>query len=124
MGMSGTYTLTQNGQTTSAIAWDASAATIQTALEALSSVGTGNVLVTVTSPNTVSRTITLCFRNGKGGTNLPQTTINTASLVPMMGGSISSFANTTAEGGSYPETQTITLSNATSGRCRPTTKAD
>jgi RHS repeat-associated protein len=118
MGMSGTYTLTQNGQTTSAIAWNASAATIQTALEALSSVGAGNVLVTVTSPNSVSRTIALNFRAAKGGTNLPQTTINTASLVPMMGGGLSSFATTTTEGGAYPEIQTITLSNATSGTWR------
>jgi RHS repeat-associated protein len=118
MGMSGTFTLTQNGQTTSAIAWNASAATIQSAVEALSSVGAGNVLVTVTSPNTVSRTISLTFRNGKGGINLPQTTINTAGLTPMMGGGISSFANTTVEGGAYQEIQTITLSNATSGTWR------
>ena len=74
MGMSGTYTLTQNGQTTSAIAWNASSATIQTALEALSSIGAGNVLVALASPNSVSRTITLSFRNGKGGTDLSQTT--------------------------------------------------
>jgi hypothetical protein len=81
-------------------------------------IGAGNVLVTVTSPNSVSRTIQLNFRNGKGGTNLPQTTINTTNLVPMMGGSVTSFANTTVEGGAYPEIQTITLSNATSGTWR------
>ena len=36
----------------------------------------------------------------------------------MMGGSISSFAKTTAEGGAYPEIQSINLSNATSGTWR------
>jgi hypothetical protein len=41
----GTYTLTLNGQTTGAIAWNASAATVQAALEALSNVVPGDVLV-------------------------------------------------------------------------------
>jgi len=41
----GTFTITIFGETTSALASDASAATVQTALEALSSVGTGNVTV-------------------------------------------------------------------------------
>ncbi|MDX1928383.1 MAG: RHS repeat-associated core domain-containing protein, partial [Pirellulaceae bacterium] len=78
----------------------------------------GNVLVSVTATNMVSRSISLTFRNGKAGINLPQTTINTAGLFPMMGGGISSFANTTVEGGAYQEIQTITLSNATSGTWR------
>ena len=42
---SGTYTLTFEGQTTAPIAFDAGAATIQAALAALSTVGTGNVQV-------------------------------------------------------------------------------
>lgn len=41
----GTYTLTLNGQTTAAIAYNASAATVQAALEALSNVVPGDVLV-------------------------------------------------------------------------------
>jgi hypothetical protein len=41
----GTYTLTFGGQTTSALAWNASTATVQTALQALSSVGAGNAIV-------------------------------------------------------------------------------
>lgn len=40
----GTFTLTFGGQTTSALAYNASAATIQTALQALSSIGAGNVV--------------------------------------------------------------------------------
>lgn len=42
----GTYTITLLGQTTTGLAFGANAATIETALEALSSVGSGNVNVT------------------------------------------------------------------------------
>ncbi len=41
----GTFTLTYRGQTTAAIAWDANAAAIQAALEAMSSVNSGDVTV-------------------------------------------------------------------------------
>jgi hypothetical protein len=42
----GTFTLTYNGQTTSGIAYNAAASAVDTALEALSSIGAGNVTVT------------------------------------------------------------------------------
>jgi hypothetical protein len=42
----GSFTLTFSGQTTSAIAYNATAATVQTALQALSSIGSGNATVT------------------------------------------------------------------------------
>lgn len=42
----GTFTLTVGGQTTAAIAWNAPAATVQAAVQALSTVGSGGVLVT------------------------------------------------------------------------------
>jgi RHS repeat-associated protein len=42
----GTFTLTFNSQTTGGIAYNASAATVQSAVEALTSVGSGNVVVT------------------------------------------------------------------------------
>jgi hypothetical protein len=42
----GTYTLTFGGQTTSAIAFGAAAATVQTALRALSTIGSASVTVT------------------------------------------------------------------------------
>ena len=116
-GMSGTYTITHNGQTTAAIAWNASAATIQTALEGLSSIGSGNISVTVTSPNTYSRTLSLTFRNGKGGTNVAQTTITTTGLMPVFS-TVTPFNTTSVTGGVYSETQTITLANATGGTWR------
>lgn len=45
----GTFTLTFNGQTTGPIAFDADAADVQAALEALSTIGAGNIVVTETS---------------------------------------------------------------------------
>ncbi|HEY5312857.1 MAG TPA: autotransporter-associated beta strand repeat-containing protein, partial [Pirellulales bacterium] len=45
-GSAGTFTLTINGQTTTAIAYNATTATVQTALQTLTSIGTGNVVVT------------------------------------------------------------------------------
>lgn len=42
----GTFRLTYDGQSTSALAYNASAATVDAALEALSTIGTGNVAVT------------------------------------------------------------------------------
>src|SRR6185437_2602897 len=61
----GTFTLTLNGATTGAIAWNAPATgpgSVQAALEALSNVGAGNVAVTESStfgnPLTVTYTIT------------------------------------------------------------------
>lgn len=42
----GTFTLTWNGQTTTAIAYNATAATVQTALEALSNIAVGDIAVT------------------------------------------------------------------------------
>ncbi|BAD56380.1 hypothetical protein [Nocardia farcinica] len=60
----GTFTLSFGGQTTTGIAYDATAATVQSALEALSTVGTGNATVTgptggpyavtITAPGTLS----------------------------------------------------------------------
>lgn len=41
----GTFTLTFGGQTTSALNWNATAGQVQTALQALSSIGSGNALV-------------------------------------------------------------------------------
>ena len=46
----GNWTFTFNGATTANIAWNAAAATVQAAIEALSTVGTGNVVVTGTGP--------------------------------------------------------------------------
>lgn len=49
-----TYTLSFGGQVTAGLAFNASAATIQAALEALATIGAGNVVVTGTGPYTVT----------------------------------------------------------------------
>lgn len=58
-GNSGTFTLTVDGQTTGALAYNASVADVKTALENLSTVGTGNVDV-----NYAVGTFTLHYRYG------------------------------------------------------------
>ena len=62
----GTFTLTYRGETTAAIAWDASAATIQAALEALSSVNSGDITVS----GAISNGVTFTFANTLGDVDL------------------------------------------------------
>jgi hypothetical protein len=68
---SGNFTLTFNGQTTGNLAFNASAATVQTALDALSSIGGVGGSVTVTHS---SSSWTVTFTGGLGNTNVPQMT--------------------------------------------------
>jgi hypothetical protein len=73
----GTFTLTYSGQTTAAIAYNATAAAIQTALETLSNIAPGDVAVVrdvVTGPFTVT------FMGTLGNTNVAQLTASGASL--------------------------------------------
>lgn len=73
----GTYTLTFNGQTTANIAWNAANSAIQSALEALSTIGVGNIAVTGGPfPGTP---VTLTFQGTMGG-NQPQITATTTNL--------------------------------------------
>jgi hypothetical protein len=73
-GASGTFTITFNGQTTSALAGGAAAATVQAALVALSSIGPANATVAGESPYQITFTGTLA--------GLPQNlfTLNTSGL--------------------------------------------
>lgn len=74
---SGTFTLTLDGQTTGAITYGASiAGDIQTALEALSTIGSGNIAVT----GPVSNVYTLTFRAAKAFTPMNQITVDGAGL--------------------------------------------
>jgi hypothetical protein len=74
----GTYTLTFSGQTTAAIAYNANAAAVQAALEALSNIAPGDVLVTG-GPG-ASNPLTVEFRGVYAGTNVTQMTSSAASL--------------------------------------------
>jgi hypothetical protein len=62
----GTFTLTVGGQTTSAIAYNAAASAVQTALVALSTVGTGNATVT----GSAGGPYTITFATGLGDITL------------------------------------------------------
>lgn len=80
--ISGQFTLTFDGQTTAPITYDAHtnllAPAIQQALEGLSNVGHGNVLVSV--PPSTDRTFRIRFMNGLGERNVPMISINRTSL--------------------------------------------
>jgi trimeric autotransporter adhesin len=65
----GTFTLTYAGQTTSAIAWNASTSTVASALIALSNIGVGDVVVSGTPGNWLVE-----FTNSLAGSNVAQMT--------------------------------------------------
>lgn len=71
----GTFTLTRSGQTTASIAWNATAATVQTAIQNLSNVGAGNVAVT----GSTGGPYTVTFQGTLGGQAISAMTA-TASL--------------------------------------------
>jgi hypothetical protein len=72
----GTFTLTFEGQTTAAIDWDASAAEVQSALEALSNIAPGDVAVTGNEQGPW----TVTFQGALGASNRTQMTIDDTNL--------------------------------------------
>lgn len=74
----GTFTITFDGDTTTAIALTANAATIQAALEALASVGSGNVLVTAEA----GKWFSVEFIGALAGAAQPEMTCNFSGLTP------------------------------------------
>lgn len=90
----GTFTLTFDGQTTGTIVYNATAAAVQTALEALSNIATGDVAVTGSTggPWTVE------FQGTYAGVDVPQMT---ASSTGLTGGTTPTVTVTTqTQGGS------------------------
>ncbi|GAA4120509.1 hypothetical protein GCM10022215_24230 [Nocardioides fonticola] len=83
------FTLTFSGQTTVAIAAAATAATVQSALEALSTIGAGNVVVT----GSAGGPYTVKFIGGLANTNVAQMT-----ATPTGGSGTVTIATTTAGG--------------------------
>lgn len=88
----GTFTLTYSGSTTSNIAYNATAATVRTALENLTSVGYGNVDVT----GSAGGPYTVTFRGSLAGTNVAAMTASGAGLT---GGSSPSVTIATTSAG-------------------------
>ena len=116
----GTWTITFNGQTTSGIAHNASAATVQAALEALSNIAPGDVTVTRTdeawteSGGALIPTYTVAFGGAYQFLNLPQMTVSDAGLT---GGNLT-IDVTTLVNGQTPvnEVQRLTMiGNPTEG---------
>lgn len=87
----GTFTVTFNGVTSAAIAYNATAATVQAALVAMDSIGAGNVAVT----GSAGGPWTLTFQGALAGSNVNQVTA-TASFT---GGSSPAITPTTTTGG-------------------------
>lgn len=73
----GTVTITFDGETTGAIAFNATAATVQTALEALSNVSPGDIVVT---GGPLPGAITLTFGGKYAGVNVPEITVTPTGL--------------------------------------------
>ncbi len=90
----GTFTLTYDGQTTSAIAYNASAATVDAALEALSNIGAGDVAVT----GSAGGPWTVTFGTALANQNVPQLTGNGAGLTGAATQSITVTATTAPSG--------------------------
>ena len=106
----GTFTITYSFGTTGAIAYNASAATVQTALAALAGVGAGNVLVTG-GPGPATPWI-VSWVGALSGTSVAPGTINGASLTGAGGVTI---ATTTVGAGKSSSIQWIGASQAAAG---------
>ncbi|HEY5312083.1 MAG TPA: hypothetical protein VIK18_06170 [Pirellulales bacterium] len=90
----GTYTLAFYGQTISALNWNDPAATIQAALEALSTIGAGNISAT---GEVNAGSISMTFQGSLANVNVPQTTCDASGL--NCAGSIDVVSETTAGSG-------------------------
>jgi hypothetical protein len=101
----GTFTLTYSGQTTSALAYNASAATVEAALEALSNIGVGEA--DVTSPATGQYVVT--FSGTLGSQDVALMTASAASLT----GGIVTVETTQESVGGENEIQQVAIAGAT-----------
>lgn len=80
---SGTFTITFDGQTTAAIAWDASAATIQTELEALSNIAAGEAVCTGGDLDGAGAVVTVSFALTLAASDLAAMTTSVAYVAPV-----------------------------------------
>lgn len=100
----GTFTLTFDGETTAAIAYNAAATTVKTALEALSNVKTGDVTVS----GSAGGPYTVVFTGHYQGENVPAFTASGASLTGGTSPGVT-IATVGAGGGSTASDGTETL---------------
>ncbi|HEY5314514.1 MAG TPA: autotransporter-associated beta strand repeat-containing protein, partial [Pirellulales bacterium] len=98
----GTFSLSFNGQSATGIAYNVSASTLQADLQGLSTIGSGNVTVTETSPNSNTNIYTITFTGTTGtlaGISQPSFTINSLSLTSLVGAPASMGVSTVNPGG-------------------------
>ena len=115
MGFSGgTFTLTYDGQTTSGIAYNASAATVQSALEALSTIAPGDISVTKSGDSQWAQVWDVSFTGPLAETNVNQITID-SSGVTVMGTKFDTQSTLTQGGQITYEVQAATINNANDG---------
>ncbi len=106
----GTFTITFDGQTTAPLPWNATAAQVQAALEALSNIAPGDVTVAGGPANTANMTVT--FTGALAATNVAQMTTNAAGLTFT---AAAPAATTTPATATANEVQTVRTTNATGG---------
>lgn len=92
----GTYTISFDGETTAAIAYNASAAAVQAALELLSNVQPGDIVVTGGPGN--AALLTLTFGGQYAGMNVPAVTLGTGSLTGGTPAVVTTVAGAAADG--------------------------
>lgn len=102
----GTFTLTYNGQTTAAIAYNAVAGAVETALEALSNIGAGDVSVSGSAGNWL-----VDFENTLAATDVPLMTGDGANLT----GGTGAISVTQSAASPVNERQTVILSEGVTG---------
>jgi hypothetical protein len=104
----GTFTLTFDGETTGTIAYNANTATIQAALNALSNIASGDVVVAVAGASTANLAATTFTFSGTAyiGQNVPQISVDITALTGATGGVMSTSTagtldTTTLQGFTY-----------------------
>ena len=110
----GTFTLTFKTKTTAGIAFDALGAAVQTALEALTSVGAGNVTVT----GAAGGPYTVTFGGTLANTDVPQMSANAGGLTG--GTSPTVTVATTTQGGEFADLGYVGEDGVTETRDRST----
>jgi autotransporter-associated beta strand protein len=94
----GTWSITFDGNTTSSLAWNASVASIDSALEALPNVGNSNISVVgdYRTGYQVTFLAQYALANPVHGRNLPEMTLNTAALTGTPANAVETFQDGTA----------------------------
>ncbi|WP_254512292.1 RHS repeat-associated core domain-containing protein [Anatilimnocola floriformis] len=112
---SGTFALTFDGQTTAPIAWDAAPTTVMAALEALSNVGVGDVVVTKIYNSGNMQWWQLDFRGSLAGLDLPQVTVDPSLVDNGSGPPTYEQEYTDYDGYHVNEEQVVSLADTTGG---------